>query len=195
MNTNDLPVAEKLAALIEAGSVSNPGIKHGVGSLARGKMACAMGYALLAVGAKGLEHRSAHDFGENELAPILGISKDEARALAKRVAYMNDHGAELKDIIEAIRKDTLPKVPVNAFDDIQWDALYDLTPLKTIYVHPLPMQTFYSVGVDIGSWGEVKAPKLTVSTIKGNPRPEPAKAVRKSTKTGATWPKPKHAYA
>jgi hypothetical protein len=195
MNTNDLPVAEKLAALIEAGSMSNPGIKHGDGRLMRGNSACAMGYALLAIGATDLDKRSLQDYGEKDLAPILGVSESEARALARRVACMNDKGAELKDIIEAIRMDTLPKFPVSAFDHIQWDALYDIIPLKTIYVHPLPMQTFYSVGVEIGSWDEVKAPKLTVSTIKGNPRPEPAKAVRKSAKTGATWPKPKHAYA
>jgi hypothetical protein len=56
MNTNDLPPAAKLAALIEAGRAANPDLRHGRGAIYERAMpgepaeACALGFACLGAG-------------------------------------------------------------------------------------------------------------------------------------------------
>ena len=104
MNTNDLPPAAKLAALIEAGRAANPDVKHGRGNLFYGGEACALGFAALGKGV------SRGTLSGRALASAL--LPEYPSSLRCAVMVRNDFaGASLDDIIRSLREGELAKVP------------------------------------------------------------------------------------
>src|SRR5688572_26378114 len=90
-------LAHKLAALIEAGRVANPDVRHGAGAFVRDGKACAMGYALLAMGIN--VEGQCYD----RLAKALEVDRTELQIIADRVVSMNDHKrASISEITEAL---------------------------------------------------------------------------------------------
>jgi hypothetical protein len=113
MNTNDLPPAARLAALIEAGRAANPDIKHGQCTLFKEKEACAIGFAMLG---SGVSRESLPDFSTAMAACHLGFKHRKEviftpRTLTEQVVRMNDSGASLRAICKALREGDLAKVP------------------------------------------------------------------------------------
>jgi hypothetical protein len=115
MNTNDLPPAAKLAALIEAGRAANPDLAHGRGhfySSSEGS-ACALGFAALGAGVARIKidfdgAGESADTVEGALGlPIRLFSSD---ALTGRVARMNDEGETIDEILFSLREGELAKV-------------------------------------------------------------------------------------
>jgi hypothetical protein len=171
MDTNDLPVTQKLAALMEAGRACNPNMQHARGTWGDGKRSgCAMTFAFAGAGI------SMKGQPEKALASILGITQQEMDSIRRSVVSMNDRTkASLDEIIAAVREDRL--------DDPGVKHIY-------YYGTSITMKTFEWVSVDecTGS--------LTVKAFKSpKVKPEPAKKVRKSAKTGATWPVARGCYA
>lgn len=106
MNTNDLPPAAKLAALIEAGRAANPDLKQGRGELLRPERheACALGFACLALGASRASILN-FDFGFVDLEERYGF-----KGLVDFVYKINDGGASLDEICASLREGELAKV-------------------------------------------------------------------------------------
>ena len=199
MNTNDLPLAQKLAALMEAGRAAHPNVRHSRGTWGDGKTeGCAMTFAALGAGIQG-------DFAEplmQKLAEHLGVDMDELGPVAKRVIRLNDRCGKrvsLDEIIAAVREDRLPEAPVAvtysnfgdfaALDAQIWEAFKaHQHQLIADVVKMAALPNYYIV------WVDAPTLKITVGTV-SDKQPKPDKSVRASAKTGATWPKPKHAYA
>lgn len=195
MNTNDLPLAQKLAALMEAGRAAHPNVSHVRGVWGDGKeQGCAMTFAGLGAGLEGLRSRPLVD----KLAEMLGASADEMDAIVRRVVHMNDcHNATLPEIIAAIREDRLPEPPVlslytpngiaTAVQKMQAAMLEQLfEEQKILLLKPFPY--IYVTGTSDPKTFSVKVEQVGASV-------PPDKSVRVSAKTGASWPKPKHAFA
>lgn len=107
MNTNDLPPAAKLAALIEAGCAANPDLAHGRSVLLNERTACAIGFACLGNGYP-REIVSEHIFG-------FGFLPEECARLAADVMRMNDvDHASLEEICTSLREGELAKVRATA---------------------------------------------------------------------------------
>lgn len=178
MNPNDLPLKEKLAALIEAGRACNPDMAHLHGDWGDGKHSgCAMTFALKAAGL---------DYSSNwpeQLAEHMGADSAEVFGLARSVMRMNDAmGASIPEIITAIREETLPpalRLPPIAFPSLG----------SYIWIAPAVY------GVDISSAGDFSVAWDASIVKREKAKPEPAKKVRASTRTGKTWPAPKGCYA
>jgi hypothetical protein len=108
MNTNDLPPAAKLAALIEAGRAANPDLKHGMGAYLQDGAACAIGFATLACGVSRSDiSRTIRDGRLMEAFP--GISNPRQWQIFNRVEFMNDGGATLEQITRELREGELAK--------------------------------------------------------------------------------------
>jgi hypothetical protein len=108
VNTNDLPPAAKLAALIEAGRAANRDLYRSTecGPFLDGCEACAMGFAALGAGVTREELRSLKR-NTIDLAERLGFSV----SLCSRTAYFNDYSAEsLDQVIHSLREGELAKV-------------------------------------------------------------------------------------
>lgn len=108
MNTNDLPPAAKLAALIEAGRAANPDLKHGRLNLLNVEQdsACALGFAALALGVtrEDLVHRQI-------TRGYAALNKAFPFTLVDRVWRVNDRQkASLDEIIASLREGELAKV-------------------------------------------------------------------------------------
>lgn len=171
MNTNDLPVTQKLAALIEAGRVAHPNVEQCRGALWRNGRACAMGFAALGAG---MNPGSAEDI-TSKLAEILGVSWRDVNDLAFHVVRMNDSDrASIDQIVEALRTNTLPQPPIYAVSDAAVISLSNYIALSA---------TADATSFTVTHYGPSKAATA------------PAKKVRKSAKSGATWPTPKGCYA
>lgn len=113
MNTNDLPPAARLAALIEAGRAANPDLAHGRGTLLTEKSACALGFAGLGAG---VSRETLRDPNGNyvALAKALG-TKYAALSVCAKTVYgetmrRNDRGATLADICRELREGELARV-------------------------------------------------------------------------------------
>jgi hypothetical protein len=210
----DVSLADKLAALIEAGRATHPNAAH-IRDWGDGKhTGCAMTFAAMGAGLVGLRGRELL----NELATAMGTTFEVLEPLAQKVIEMNDgHRAPLAEIVTAIREDKWPTHPtlrVSAFDPLltvsqatykAFQQVYaeELAKMQNIMlkhyytVQPFEGKVLYSVGFDeAAEWKTLKT--FTVDEIKP-PKvakvAQPAKHVRVNAKTGASWPKPKHAYA
>jgi hypothetical protein len=111
MNTNDLPPAAKLAALIEAGVAANPDIAHSdrITAPLYGNQACALGYACLGAGADRDELRERSYI---VVETLLGLPVTFAKSadLSWRVMTLNDGGASIPEICASLREGELAKV-------------------------------------------------------------------------------------
>lgn len=109
MNTNDLPPAAKLAALIEAGRAANPDLKQGRGSWydAGKRAACAMGFASLGCG---VNRKDIVSLGAEPLICAIGISAEDWFRFCSPITRMNDTGASLDEIILSLREGELAQV-------------------------------------------------------------------------------------
>jgi hypothetical protein len=109
MNTNDLPPAARLAALIDAGRAAHPEIRHGNdgGLTPDCDSGCALAFACLGMGlSKQTLFSSA--FRTGAAVNFLRIDDD----LADGVVYMNDAArASLDDICKSLREGELAKIP------------------------------------------------------------------------------------
>src|SRR5688572_28946699 len=101
MNTNDLPPAAKLAALIEAGRAANPDLKqnHDTGIALEEGGTCALGFACLASGIS-REVLGGGFFLTTEAVRHLEL----ADALAEGVYRANDQGASLAENCLSLRE-------------------------------------------------------------------------------------------
>lgn len=183
MQTNDLPLAQKLAALMEAGRAMHPEKHHIRGALAFGDGVCAMGYVMLGAGIPigGVEPNT------HTLAAALGVEENrELTELVRSVVRMNDQSrASIEEIIAAVRDGTLPEAPVVVHDF----ATFFASEIQKVFVSSHAMKSFQWIGFD-----EAAPEKISVAKV-GASDPKPDKTVRTSAKTGASWPKPKHAFA
>jgi hypothetical protein len=115
MNTNDLPPAAKLAALIEAGRAANPDIEQGKGSLRPTPVsACALGFAALALG---MPRNCCMDEAAEKADPLFvsaGFIGGYRRGngLIEGVFLLNDRGASVAEIVRSLREGELAKVAV-----------------------------------------------------------------------------------
>lgn len=116
MNTNDLPPAARLAALIEAGRAANPDLKHGRGAwyVPENREACALGFAGLALGVpRDVMADSARNY--RAVGNALGVEPSDMiwtrTTLYGVVQRKNDAGATLDEIITSLREGELAKVP------------------------------------------------------------------------------------
>ncbi len=111
MNTNDLPPAARLAALIEAGRAANPGLRKnsrddGIDFLC-GRCACAIGFALLGAG---VSRKAVRRMGTmiTDAAEALGLPP----SFCSRVAYFSDTRAtSLDEVVHSLREGELAKLP------------------------------------------------------------------------------------
>lgn len=183
MNANDLPLAQKLAALMEAGRAAHPNVSHVRGVWGDGQtQGCAMTFAALGAGLSDLRARGLVE----RLAETMGATAAELEMLARQVVYMNDHrAASMDEIIAAVREERLPVVPPRAWDEM--NEFYAKLLHEAMLFKPI---SFTHVYVD-ESWS-VKVEKVEGPKEPRTPKPE---ALRVNSKTGASWPKPKHAYA
>lgn len=114
MNTNDLPPAAKLAALIEAGRAAHPELKHGRGSYLRGGEACALGFAALACGVQQQSLIDSYPFTDDLVkTPFIkhiGMTYRTGNLLGL-VADHNDCGETLEEICQSLREGELAKLP------------------------------------------------------------------------------------
>jgi hypothetical protein len=203
MQTNDLPLAQQLAALLEAGRACNPDKAHIREELATKDGMCAMGFIAAALGLD-VSHNSTSGAAD-DIAQKLGVGYEAVYPLVRRIVQMNDsRGASLAEIAEAIRTNTLPEVSPLTF----MGGAVDLSKFLVIDSKPF-VGSFLGGGTksidgmwvdEATSWMKVypivhsDGANITFSQV-GEFKPTPAKAVRQSAKTGATWPAPKHAYA
>ena len=114
MNTNDLPPAAKLAALIEAGVAANPGIQQGRSAIWKNGKACAIGFALLGSGMTGKDLSAACNSARvmQSISERLGLQTSPCTAsLYWSVALMNDDGAPIEKICTALRDGQLAAIP------------------------------------------------------------------------------------
>lgn len=193
-----LSPAEQLAALIEAGRAAHPEMRHNHRGWGDGETSgCAMTFAGLALGIP------ADDIGSRAIAEAMGVEDvDSFCTLAARVMYANDRmGLSLEEITNRLRTGALPDEPGIAeygssiFAPPYKSSLFSelLKTYSKVCVDPAAKDgglsvVFYGdyVSFDSSVWvSEPKAPKVT----------QPAKKVRKSAKTGATWPVAKGCYA
>lgn len=197
MNTNDLPLAQKLAALMEAGRAAHPNVRHVRGAWGDGKdKGCAMTYALLGAGLnpEGILNGSLGTgvLVRDELAKVLGVDPLEVTAIMERVIPMNDDtGASLDEIIEAVRTGNFPERAKRAAESwlsgvklLSMDEFADLPPAKFYFTGAL--KSYDWISYDPGQPLSIKVEKVG--------KPFVDKSVRVSAKTGATWPKAKGAY-
>lgn len=110
MNTNDLPPAARLAALIEAGRAAHPNLKHSKGLGMGEETACALEFACLGAGLGRPRFTS-------EAARRLGLEFRYAYGmpghqhnLAEQVVWDNDHGKSLDEILQSLREGELAKL-------------------------------------------------------------------------------------
>lgn len=184
MNRNDLPLKEKLAALIEAGRACNPSINHVAGRWGDGAHnGCAMTFAFKAAGVP-LADETAN-INWDGLAAHLGVTRDDVVALGRQIIGMNDNQrAPLSEIVSAIREDRLPTVrPQPTFGGFIWIGLDEAASL------------FSEKTIAVKSFGDYESAwqKTIVAPMKA--KPQPAKKVRVSAKSGTTWPVAKGCYA
>lgn len=173
--------AEQLAALIEAGRAANPTMRHCPGWGDGVHSGCAMTFAMKAAGLR------VRDL--DGLARTLGISDGEMTNLAAAVIRANDEArASLEDVAAALRTNVWPEAKTYAYikpmGPIIWvssDVIADL------YNEPVKWTVDY-IGDPTKFDGDILKPKADA-------KPQPAKKVRTSAKTGASWPTPKHCYA
>lgn len=186
MNTNDLPLAQQLAALMEAGRACNPNVEHVRRSWGDGKRAgCAMTFAALGAGVTEI---NGNGMGYR-IAKAIGADPGEVVALMERVIHMNDsQRATMDEIIAAVRDGTLPEVPRQTITMEQFKSLYEEV-LAMPKPSPHYFKTYTWIGVDMA-----KPDTIEVKSMGALPDLTPTKAVRVG-KNGATWPVPKHAYA
>ena len=107
MDANDLPLAARLACLIEAGRAANPDLKQGYGDMLTGNEACAMGLACLGGGAN-REDVANKNFPA--LQKATGLQQVAGGVLVNKIICMNDRGASLDEIILSLREGELAKV-------------------------------------------------------------------------------------
>jgi hypothetical protein len=193
MNTNDLPITQKLAALMEAGRACNPGMKHVVGDWGNGKTrGCAMTFALAGAGLPVTKESDV------KLAEYLGASVEDLAHIARRVIRMNDAGASsLDEIIAAVREDRLPdsfKYEGPSFYDKHgtFAALVEQVQAKMYASQGSLIKHYYLVSVD-------ESAKWTTSVIGGGEikpaKIQSAKALKVRKGQGWSAPVARHAYA
>jgi hypothetical protein len=107
MNTNDLPPAAKLAALIEAGVAANPDLSQGKVFPLMGDRACALGFACLA---SGMPRGLVEKIGTDEAYMSLGLSM----FAAERIWKANDRGDSLAEICASLREGELAQADATA---------------------------------------------------------------------------------
>lgn len=186
----EVSVADKLAALIEAGRAAHPNLLHARGNLHDGKKACAMGFALLGAGLV-----PAMMEAPDELAAAMGVDAKQLRNIARRVVEMNDHShASMEEIVEALRGDSLPPAPLNMPFDLEggWIKTYaKVIAQQQGSIVKLVIDEYYG---QMAKFDPVVFMPKVMETVE-LPFKAPAKKVRNSTKTGKCWPVAKHAYA
>lgn len=171
-----LTLAEKLAAIMEAGRACHPDREHGRAALFRGNQACAMGFALLGAGAGSYE----------ELASHLGATLQELEPLVAGVIRMNDDEcAPLAEIIAATRANTLPLGNFISFG-LSPAALYG-----TVFLSSPDSFTITYIGNPQKALAGIIYPAVADYVKK---LAAPAAKVR-TGKHGRTWPVAKRAYA
>lgn len=188
----EVSVADKLAALIEAGRASHPDLQHLRNTWKGEKGVCAMSFAYLAASIDPVLGGE----GRNALATVMNCNVDELDDLMRGVIEMNDwNHADLPSICEALRAGRVkPRIS---------DAMISFQPsygwIKT-YAKVMAVQQGSVIKIITNLYGDadkfdpvVFAPKL-METVE-LPYKAPAKKFRKSAKNGATWPVAKHAYA
>ncbi len=203
----DVSLADKLAALIEIGRATNPDAKH-IRNWGDGKTSgCAMTFAAMGAGFSALRGGELAD----KLADILNANYGEVHALMGKVISMNDDArAPLEDIVKALREGKFPEGTHRAHPLDQYivtsPAFYDAfskiyaeemakisKKVFKSYVSLMPIGDVVYIGTDYAADSWTPLPKLPTKAALS---PKPFKPnVRKSARTGATWPKPKHAYA
>jgi hypothetical protein len=109
MNTNDLPPAAKLAALIEAGRAAHPGLAQCHGAYFRPGAVCALGYAGLALGATSDVLLSCERMNDLFMS-VIGMKWRQGNLLGL-VSEWNDGDVPLEEIITSLREGELAKVP------------------------------------------------------------------------------------
>lgn len=105
MNTNDLPPAARLAALIEAGRAANPDLKQGRGTLFnpdKGE-ACAIGFAKLACGVP----RDTKAMQRDSMHALFSVPF----TICHEVVIANDRGQTIAEICTSLREGELARVP------------------------------------------------------------------------------------
>ena len=100
MNTNDIPLAAKLAVLIEAGRAANPDLRQGQCALLVDKWACALGFACLGNGKTRDEVAALGGMSWKAIYSAIGIFDD---GLIRSVWTANDRGASLDKIVRDLR--------------------------------------------------------------------------------------------
>lgn len=110
MNTNDLPPAARLAALIEAGRAAYPNVGHGKGSYYFHGLACALGFAALGAGAKPSDLEASPIGSQVAFEKFTGL-EFRWTGLCGEVACANDDGATLDYICHSLREGRLAEIP------------------------------------------------------------------------------------
>lgn len=110
MDHSNLPPAAKLAALIEAGRAANPNLKQCRNAYFIEGSACALGFACLGTGLVSHADMMARggaflDESENPLMPWASA------ALRQGVAFLNDRGAPLSEILQSLREGAFEELP------------------------------------------------------------------------------------
>lgn len=193
ISPKEVSVAEKLAALMEAGQVANPHVRHVRNTWGNGETrGCAMTFVALGAGIKGIRENVG-----DEIAQAIGATVGELRPLVRRVMEMNDwHECSVSQIAEHLRNGTYPqpKPRHSALEGwiIDEAATFDIKAYASLVVQ-MNASSIKWISYDI-----VGDPaKFDSATIKPAVKaiPQPAKKVRTNAKTGATWPVAKHCYA
>ena len=110
MNTNDLPPAAKLAALIETGRAANPDIRHGRTTMFRDGAACAIGFAALGAGVSRTDLLPGTITRDRLVSRALGlgieISPRRGNLLWETMMF-NDTGVTLEAVCCSLREGAL----------------------------------------------------------------------------------------
>lgn len=199
MNPNDLPLKEKLAALIEAGRVTHPNVLHVRERWGNGKQTgCAMTFAVLGLGIEMPKDTHFQEVVEN-VAKAMGVDAEELSQLAGRVVRANDSTQmSLDSIVEGLRSETLPEVPKRRHMFLNPAFMEQLFSNKKVFFGGLGNYIYFDEAASFktAAFGDFStAWKQSVTEKLPKALPQPAKKVRVSAKHGATWPVAKHAYA
>lgn len=182
--------AQQLAALIEAGRACNPDMRHINGAWGDGKeRGCAMTFALKAAG---IEAVGGHSIPL--LAEYMGVEHSELEKLTSSVISANDNSRlSLDEIVTGLRDGTVQKLQTYVYVS-GWTPFVAISKAQLMKLYPGLNE---SVGdkISLKFYGDYLDFDADVLKPKKIAKPQPAKKVRTSAKTGASWPVAKHAYA
>lgn len=190
----EVSVADKLAALIEAGRAAHPEKEHVRKAWATQEGVCAMSFAYLAAGID----PSMGGEGKYALARAIGCEADELGPLMRAVVSRNDSTTStIPEIVTALRSGELKPDDGGVYfvdcdpPEYGWIKTYAQVMAKQQNGMIKLVTSFY--GDKLKFDPVVFAPKV-METVE-LPFKAPAKKIRQNAKTGKCWPVAKHAYA